>query len=344
LSLRPIAGLFSLIIFVLLFARVSARELGVQFKTLPALDQLRPFSETATIIVSVTNSGGTPIEEGRVQIRLDAPKPDRFFSTDFPFVEGSRLLEMQLPIQDGKVQWQYLFPIRGEYLMAVEAANAPDRKTATIFRMAVRENERKWIFLGLFTLGLFFLGFVAGRLFTSSKLVTKDNIAFWVLLFFFGVISLGEECSAEVNTGKYAARLEISDPRVGKLSRIRWNLIGLKEAERRLVNLNLRITHLEKGKTVFALEKLAVTKEFSLNFQFTDGDQYRIEAIAELDGQELTHSQETISVSGIEPPPSASIPAIAFFLTVISLGLGTGRWSRRRQLRQKFEIQSKSGA
>jgi hypothetical protein len=79
---------------------------------------------------------------------------------------------------------------------------------------------------------------------------------------------------------------------------------------------------------VFVLEKIPVAEEFSLNFQFTDGDKYHIDAMAELDAQEWIHSEKTISVSGIEPPPSAAIPTIVFFLAVIALGLSMGRWSR----------------
>ncbi len=302
----------------------------VQFKTLPPLDQLRPFSQAATIIISVTDSSGAPIEKGWVQIRLDAPKPGWFFSTDFPFVEGSHLLDMRLPLRRGRVQWQYLFPIRGQYLMTVEAVTAHDRKTDKTFRMAITENERKWMFLGLFTLGLFFFGFFAGRLFTSSKLVSKKNVALYLSLSSIGVIywqaaGFAQEGKREQN----AARLEINAPRVGELSRIRWSLAALTEGKRQVVNLSLRIIHLEKGKTVFALEKLPVAGELSLDFQFPDGDEYRVEAIADLNGQELIRSEETIAVNGIEPPASATIPAIVLFLAVISLGLWTGRWSRR---------------
>jgi hypothetical protein len=301
----------------------------VQFQTFPSLDQLRPFSEAATMIVEVTRRDGTPLENGWVQVRLDAPPPGRFFSTDFPFVEGSQLLDMRLPIHQGRVRWQYVFPIRGQYRMIVGAVTADNSKADGVFYLIIRENDKKWIFLGLFTIGLFFLGAVAGRLFTSSHLILKRYIWFWVLLSIFCSVSWEKAGSAqERKTERYEARLEIGSPRVGKLSQIRWTLVGSKEGERPAVNLSMQIIHLEKGKMVFALEKLPVAEEFSLNFQFTDGAEYRIDAMAELDGREI-HSQRIVSVSGIEPPPSAAIPPIVFFLAVIAVGLCTGRWSRR---------------
>ena len=280
------------------------------------------------MVVSVTRSDGTPFEDGWMQIWLDAPAAGRFFSTDRPFVEGSALLEMRLPIRQGKVEWQYLFPIRGQYRLVVEAVDVNNHKVRRMFYLTVSENERKWIFLGLFTLGLFLLGFVAGRLFTAFNPVSKGNVALWMAVLFVGVIAGDGACLADSKTEKYDAHLEVTNPRVGMLSRIHWSLVGLREGERPEINLNLRVTHLGKGKLVFALQKLPVGKGFSLNFQFTDGDEYRIEAIAELDGQALIHAEKTVSVSGIEPPPTAAIPAIGFFLAVISVGLWMGRWSR----------------
>jgi hypothetical protein len=293
------------------------------------MNQLRPFSEAATMFVSVTRRDGTPIENGWVQIRLDAPPPGRFFSTDFPFVEGSQLLDMRLPLRQGRVHWDYLFPIRGQYRMVIVTVAADNSKADGLFYLVIRENEKKWVFLGLFTVGLFLLGVVAGRLFTSSQLVSKRNVLVSILLsilcsFFSERAALAQEEKSE----KYEARLEISPPRVGKLSHIRWSLAGIKEGERPTVNLSLRIIHLEKGKTVFSIEKLPVPGEFTLNFQFTDGAEYRIDTMAELGGREM-HSQRIVSVSGIQPPPSAAIPAIVFFIAVIALGLYTGRWSRR---------------
>ena len=85
------------------------------------------------MFVSVTRRDGTPIENGWVQIRLDAPPPGRFFSTDFPFVEGSQLLDMRLPLRQGRVHWDYLFPIRGQYRMVIVTVAADNSKADGLF-------------------------------------------------------------------------------------------------------------------------------------------------------------------------------------------------------------------
>jgi len=72
-----------------------------------------------------------------------------------------------------------------------------------------------------------------------------------------------------------------------------------------------------------------VEREFTLNFQFADGADTRVTAIAYVTGGQVLRTEQNISVTGVEPPGRAMIPAIGFFLGVIALGLGIGRWSRR---------------
>ena len=107
-------------------------------QTVPPLAEVRPFSEAVTMIVSVTRRDGTLLENGWVQVRLDAPPHGRFFSTDFPFVEGSQLLDMRLPIHHGRVRWQYVFPIRGQYRMIVGAVAADNSKADGVFYLIIR--------------------------------------------------------------------------------------------------------------------------------------------------------------------------------------------------------------
>ena len=83
-------------------------------------------------------------------------------------MEGSRLLDMSLPLRLGRAEWKYLFPIRGQYRLTVEFIAPDGRKVNQSFPLAIRENKQKWLFLGIFTLGLFALGVLAGRIFTGT--------------------------------------------------------------------------------------------------------------------------------------------------------------------------------
>ena len=65
-----------------------------------------------------------------------------------------------------------------------------------------------------------------------------------------------------------------------------------------------------------------------MNFHFVDGAEHRVSARAELPGAKAMRSEQVVSVSAVEPPASAMLPALGLFLTMIALGLGVGRWSR----------------
>ena len=331
MSLKTRVAFFFLFASTLPPAHLWAQEIDIQFNISPQLEQLRPLSELGTISLSIISAGGKPVDQGWVEIRLDAPKPGGFFSTDFPLVEGSRLVEMRLPIRQGKAQWQYLLPIRGEYRMIVEFVAADGKRVTKSLRFGIRENERKWFFLGVFTASLFAFGVVAGRIFSPPKAGHNDKLSVCLALSVgWLILPLGSAAAQELGKGKYVARLETDAATVGKPSLVHWTLLGEGIEAQPAAALTLTITHIEKEQTVFAVKKLPVAGEFIVNFHFTDGADYRIIAVAELPGRPLVRTEKLLSVTGVEPPARAMIPALVFFLTVVGSGLVVGRWSRRK--------------
>jgi hypothetical protein len=87
---------------------------------------------------------------------------------------------------------------------------------------------------------------------------------------------------------------------------------------------------LEKGKTVFEVEKIPVPAEFAMTFQFTDGAEYRLIAVGEQPGSMPIRTEKTISATALEPPTKAMIPAFGYFIALIAAGLIVGRWSKRQ--------------
>lgn len=326
MPLRIFSPLFALVVF--LGSPLWAEEFTIYFKASPRFELLHPYSDPATLTLLVTGADGRPVAQGSAAIRLDAPKPGRFFSTDFPFVEGSQLMAMTLPLRQGKAEWKYLFPIRGEYLLAVEFIAPDGRKAAKTFNFKIRENKQKWFFLGLFSLALFVFGVVAGKVFTGPS---RTNEIATGLLFSMGslLLSPGIAPAQGAESARYFGWLEVDPATVGKLSNIRWRLAGDEQAEKPPALLTLTITHPEKGKMVFAVDRLSVTGEFAMNFQFTDGAEYRVAAIAYVSGRPILRTEKNVSVTGVEPPARAMIPALSFFVAIIALGLAVGRWSKR---------------
>lgn len=263
-------------------------------------------------------------------MRLDAPPPGVFFSTDFPVVEGSRLLEARLPINEGKAEWRQVLPIRGEYRLSAYFAGAPDGNTERTFTFYVYEDRKKWLVLGVFASVLFVIGFIAGRIFSAPRKERASIFGIWlVLCLMYGGTITDAAWAQENHKTKYAARLAVSPPTVGRPARVHWSLHPAGVGGKLSAKLSLSITHVEKETLVFAVEKIPVAGEFSLDYQFTDGSDYRVRAIAVTNDGETVRQDQVVSVSAVAPPRAAQLPALALFLFVILAGLLAGRWSRR---------------
>ena len=309
-------------VLLLVVPNAWADELNIYFKTTPSFEHLRPYADPVTLSLLVTDVNGRPLTEGSVSIRLDAPR-SRVFSTDFPWVEGTRLQDMQLNLRQGRANWKYLLPIRGDYRLTVDVSTPDGRQASKEFTFYVRENERKWAALAAFSAGLFCLGVIAGRVFTG----TRKEAMVLVAALFAASVALG---AGESRLGDKSALLEVGAAAVGRPTPVRWRLEGNTDPTESRALLSLAIVHLEKGKTVFEVERVPVAGEFAMNFQFTDGAEYRIVAVGEQPGRKPIRSEKTVSAIALEPPTKAMIPAFGYFIGLIVLGLAAGRWSKRR--------------
>ena len=327
MSLNYLLASRFLILCLLFSAPVSAEDINIYFKTSPLAERLRPFSQAATLSLLATTAGGKPLANGWFDVRLEAPRPV-LFSTDFPFAEGSALAEMRLPLKTGKAEWKYNFPIRGVYRLSVDVLALDGTRSSKTFSLHIREHRSKWLALGGFTLGLFAVGFIAGRIFTHTrgKGTGALRTIFFAIAFF--TVSVATATVPEAATEKRVTRLQIEPPTVGKPSRIRWVLDGDGDSSVRSAVLSLAITHIEKGMTVFAVDRIPVEEEYSINFQFIDAAEHRVTANAEMPGGRSARTEQVVSVSAVEPPITAMVPAMVLFLAMIAAGLGLGRWSR----------------
>jgi hypothetical protein len=311
---------------VLLGRPLEAAEIDIHFKTAPMAESLVPNQAPTDLSLLITGADGRPLERGTAFVRLEAPQARALFSTDVPLIEGTVLSEMRLPLRQGKVSWKYLFPIRGEYHLHVEVQGGEGLTASKSFRFTIRESRQKWLALGGFSLGLFLLGLVAGRIFTDKKAAAAILLMTVVLA---TVNESGEAATEEARKEVPAARLEIEPATVGKPSRVHWSLADGGADAKSLTALTLTITQLEDNKTVFALQGVAVAGEFGMRFHFTDGSEHRVTAIAATPGREPIKSEKIITVTAVEPPLRAMIPAMVFFLALIALGLAVGRLSKR---------------
>lgn len=163
------AVLFFCVLLSLPDYEARAENGDIRLKTIPALADARPFSEPVRVVLEVLDSRAQPMSAGRLHIRLHAPAASRLFSTDFPGVQGTLLIDMTLPVAQGKVEWNYVFPIRGAYRLETEALDEKGVATKRVFELPIKESRQKILFLAGFVVVLFLFGFVAGRLFTRPR-------------------------------------------------------------------------------------------------------------------------------------------------------------------------------
>ncbi len=326
MSLKLLPSFVSFFLLASFSAALGAGDLNVYFKTTPGVELLRPFHDPADLALLVTGADGRPVGQGSVEIRLDAPKPESIFSTDFPRVEGTRLSEMRLPLRQGKANWKLLLPIRGEYRLSVDVSMSDGRKASKTFNFTIREHKKKWLILGGFSFGLFLLGFLAGRIFTGSK----------TAIVALGVLALlsASAPNTRAQEGKVEGKaiLQVEPATVGKLTLVRWSRGNEPSSVPLTALLTLTIEHLEKEKLAFAIDRVPVAREFTVRFHFTDGARYRVRTLVQIPGEAPLRNEQVVDVTGVEPEARSIAPALALFVGLIALGLGAGRWSKRRKI------------
>jgi hypothetical protein len=101
---------------------------NVRLTTEPSLNRVVPYeaeSETTQkpvkLILQAIDSTGSPLTNVRMKVKLLAPAPTPWFTTDFPIVEGTQLFDLQADAPTGQLQLQQMLPIRGNYQLQVTA-------------------------------------------------------------------------------------------------------------------------------------------------------------------------------------------------------------------------------
>ncbi|MFQ5539647.1 MAG: hypothetical protein ACE5FB_04550 [Candidatus Binatia bacterium] len=328
---RPITLYLILLFAPMAVATARAASGQIELQIFPALESIHPLSKPVRIVLKDSDADGKTLQGTKFSIRLYAPPPGRFLSTDFPLIEKTLLIEMELVAAQGTAMWEYVFPIRGVYRLEVSKLNGAGTEVSEVFPLHIRENRTKLLYLGIFVVSLFFFGVVIGRLFTTPN---KGDYVIAGFLVALCALSIAPGWGAEPQVMNYEnkgplPRLEISPSRVGQPSKIHWRL-SEGETERLLPSrLSLAITHIEKGKRLFFLDKIPTDGDFNLKFHFTDASPHRVSGSAEVEGWQPVRAEKNVAVSSESPPRDVTFRTLFLFLCVLGLGLVTGRISRR---------------
>lgn len=194
----------------------QAPQASVKFATEPPLNELLPFEAEATDILGsgqfrppaklkfqALDAQGVPLENAQFRLKILAPPPTPWFTTDFPAVEGSTLLDFGARVQPalprlkqelpavgseeapevlppGEFQVEQMLPIRGDYQLEVNVTPVDGTSfepIAKTFTLTVPEDPLKYRYL-LIVLGvLAATGFAGGWVIGQRQQVQSGEIA-----------------------------------------------------------------------------------------------------------------------------------------------------------------------
>ncbi|MGH2415589.1 MAG: hypothetical protein ACRDEA_18240, partial [Microcystaceae cyanobacterium] len=153
-------------------------QASVRLTTEPPIAQISPLEAEATkylgsgqfkppvqLKLQALDAKGQPLQNARFHLQILTPPPTPWFTTDFPIVEGTKLLEIEGDAPTGELQMQQVFPIRGNYQLkvnvtpVVEKAFTPIAQTLTL---TVPENPLKYRYFPIVIGVLLVIGFMGG--------------------------------------------------------------------------------------------------------------------------------------------------------------------------------------
>ncbi len=172
---------------------------SVRMTTQPPINQVIPFEAEATTALgglAVIGSGKyqppvhftlqamdaqrQPLENAKIHLRILTPPKNPWFTTDFPIVEGTKLLDIEATAPKGEMKFQQLLPQRGTYQFLVNVtpivtnAFAPIEQTLTL---NLQENPLKFRYFGILVVILLGVGLGGGWVIGGRQQTRPEEIA-----------------------------------------------------------------------------------------------------------------------------------------------------------------------
>jgi hypothetical protein len=330
----------------------------------PPVQKLVPFEAEAEqqqspprFHLEAQDSQGKALSRVRMQIKMVTPATNPWVSTDFPIIEGTELLSLEVPAAQGVVEFEQMLPIRGTYQILLKVMPMDDAVSTPLIEQVltvnVPENPVKFrnfaILAGMCTLvgavGGFFIGTPQGRLDLRSTLGIPESVR--LLLIGLTLTAMAAlifiNVSAEFQGGHSSmagmANTPINAPSIAQDKEQVLNLDGAKEARVGTAeSFQARLTDRRTGQEIPSAFKVSVINEennwklFSIatpiadhlrwRQQFFDGSGHRIEVqTPPHKKQPALTTKHSVSVEGIAPPVSVRLKALAYLTGFVALGL-----------------------
>jgi hypothetical protein len=346
-----------------------ASESTVRLQTEPSLSQVLPDEAPVRITLQAVDAKGQPLSDVQFQLQLLTPGKTPWFTSDFPIVEGTRLLELGAKAPDGKVEFEQVMPIRGSYTLKAQVtpltAGAFESFDQSL-QLSVPENTVKYrnaaILLSILILAGMSSGWVIGGDQTVQEseiapqpvrllLSTATVVAIVVLLF----VNISAELASAHGGGETQAAVTPSIQRsqdleirlsgdrqatVGHLANQTIQVVNAKTGSPEAnVVVNAKSIALEDNKQMFAYQGRTNDQgKLAWDEQFFDGAPHQVFAeVTPSNGTALQVSHE-IEVEGIAPPLYIRFISLGYYTGIFVLSLLASIWLHRRSSRSGYSV------
>ncbi|MEH2289866.1 hypothetical protein [Nostoc sp.] len=181
------------IVLYALIGLAQSPQPSVRLTTNPPINQVQPLEAEATtvlgsghynspvqLMLQAVDAQGQSLKDAKIRLQLFTRPKNPWFTTDFPIVEGTKLLDIEGNAPTGQLQVQQTLPIRGTYQLQVAVtplvANAfqPIQQTLTL---TLPENSLKFRYFGILVVILLAVGLIGGWVIGGRQPIQPGEIA-----------------------------------------------------------------------------------------------------------------------------------------------------------------------
>jgi hypothetical protein len=336
--------------------------------TTPPINQVLPNDQPVSLAVQAVDQQGKPLTNAKIQLAIFTPPKTPWFTTDFPIVEGTQLLDLEAIALNGKLQVQQVLPIRGDYQLVVDVQPLDGRSfqaTRQILTFSVPENPVKYRNFAILAVILLGVGLGGGWVIGGRQVIQAGEIApQQVRLLLSGGILIAiaslltvnisaelaeshqHQHQASYNQAKNQPSLPLNvkwlgddSTHVGQLAAMGVQLTDPKTGKAvKDLNLKIKAIQLEHNQTMFVYQGLSdINGKLIWQQQFFDGASHQVEVEVSPKAGEINKFQpftfsKEIDVEGIAPPLMTRLISLGYFTSILVVGLLLGLWLRRDRL------------
>jgi hypothetical protein len=341
----------------------------VLLSTNPHLDRIIPFEagtdreqSPVAFTLQAVDAGGKVLTNALIKLQISTPPRNLLLTTDFPIVEGTKLLELEASAPNGKLEFEQMLPIRGNYQIQVNVSPLVANTFASYqqtLNLNVRENPVKYKFFAVIAAILLSLGLLGGWVIGGQEELREGEIApqsvrlllsaltvvAIVTLLFINITAEVAEAHGDAHDHKnekiapsisqsQGMEVKITGDKLATVGRLANLAVEVKDsttgAAIKDVGLRVKAIALEDNLTVFAYQGFP-NQEGKLIWQeqFFDGAPHKVEveaiSLPESPRQfPAVKVAQSVEVEGIAPPMYIRLIGLFYFTAIVGMGMAIG--------------------